>query len=97
MGSSAAERRRTAVRPRLLILTPDFPPARGGIQVVVERLAAGMHGFETLGKDMANNARHMEAAMRAPSGRRRSLPRNASATARTVSSRKPIVISRSAS
>jgi phosphatidyl-myo-inositol dimannoside synthase len=53
MGSSRAERPRSVtvcpvVRPRLLILTPDFPPARGGIQVVVERLAAGMDGFETL-------------------------------------------------
>ncbi|HEY4428656.1 MAG TPA: glycosyltransferase family 4 protein [Solirubrobacteraceae bacterium] len=32
--------------PRLLILTPDFPPARGGIQVVAHRLAAGLGGFE---------------------------------------------------
>jgi phosphatidylinositol alpha-1,6-mannosyltransferase len=48
MGASAAERGRAATRPRLLILTPDFPPAPGGIQVVVERLAAGMEGFETL-------------------------------------------------
>jgi phosphatidylinositol alpha-1,6-mannosyltransferase len=35
-------------RPRLLILTPDFPPAPGGIQVVVERLAAGMERLDTL-------------------------------------------------
>ncbi|HEX4483610.1 MAG TPA: glycosyltransferase family 4 protein [Solirubrobacteraceae bacterium] len=48
MDSSAAESGRAATRPRLLILTPDFPPAPGGIQVVVERLAAGMDGFETL-------------------------------------------------
>jgi phosphatidyl-myo-inositol dimannoside synthase len=33
--------------PRLLILTPDYPPAHGGIQVLVHRLAAGLEGFET--------------------------------------------------
>ena len=37
----------TAHRPRLLLLTPDFPPAPGGIQVLTHRLAAGMEGFET--------------------------------------------------
>jgi phosphatidyl-myo-inositol dimannoside synthase len=35
-------------RPRLLVLTPDFPPAPGGIQQVVHRLAAGMGAFQTL-------------------------------------------------
>jgi phosphatidyl-myo-inositol dimannoside synthase len=35
-------------RPRLLILTPDFPPAPGGVQQVVHRLAAGMSAFQTL-------------------------------------------------
>jgi phosphatidylinositol alpha-1,6-mannosyltransferase len=34
-------------RPRLLILTPDFPPAPGGIQVVAHRLASGLEAFET--------------------------------------------------
>lgn len=33
--------------PRLLIITPDFPPARGGIQVVAQRLATGLHGMQT--------------------------------------------------
>ncbi len=33
--------------PRLLVITPDFPPARGGIQVLSHRLAAGMEGFRT--------------------------------------------------
>ncbi len=32
---------------RLLILTPDFPPARGGIQLVAQRLASGLHGMQT--------------------------------------------------
>ncbi len=34
-------------RPRLLVITPDYPPTRGGIQVLAHRLAAGMSGFET--------------------------------------------------
>ena len=36
-----------AARPRLLILTPDYPPAPGGIQLVSERLAAGIERFQT--------------------------------------------------
>jgi phosphatidylinositol alpha-1,6-mannosyltransferase len=34
-------------KPRLLLITPDFPPARGGIQVLAHRLAAGMSGLRT--------------------------------------------------
>jgi phosphatidylinositol alpha-1,6-mannosyltransferase len=34
-------------RPRLLLLTPDFPPARGGVQLLTHRLATGMDAFET--------------------------------------------------
>jgi phosphatidylinositol alpha-1,6-mannosyltransferase len=37
----------TISKPRLLILTPDFPPARGGIQVIAHRLAAGIESFQT--------------------------------------------------
>jgi len=37
-----------AQRPRLLILTPDFPPAPGGIQLMSHRLATGIDGFETM-------------------------------------------------
>jgi phosphatidyl-myo-inositol dimannoside synthase len=34
--------------PRLLLITPDYPPAPGGIQVVAERLARGLRrNFET--------------------------------------------------
>ena len=36
-----------AARPRLLIVTPDYPPAPGGIQLVSERLAAGIECFQT--------------------------------------------------
>jgi phosphatidyl-myo-inositol dimannoside synthase len=48
MGSTVVDERRRATRPRLLILTPDFPPAVGGIQLVAHRLAANMSAFETL-------------------------------------------------
>jgi phosphatidyl-myo-inositol dimannoside synthase len=34
-------------KPRLLVITPDFPPARGGIQLLSHRVATGMSGFET--------------------------------------------------
>ncbi len=34
-------------KPRLLVVTPDFPPARGGIQVLSHRIADGIKGFET--------------------------------------------------
>jgi len=34
-------------RPRLLVITPDFPPARGGIQVLAHRVASGIDGFQT--------------------------------------------------
>jgi len=37
----------TAAQPRLLILTPDYPPAPGGIQLVSERLAAGIDAWQT--------------------------------------------------
>jgi phosphatidylinositol alpha-1,6-mannosyltransferase len=47
MDSMASRPPRPGRRPRLLIVTPDFPPAAGGIQVVIHRLAAGMSGFET--------------------------------------------------
>lgn len=36
----------TTRRPRLLIITPDFPPSPGGVQVVAHRLAAGIEGFQ---------------------------------------------------
>ena len=36
-----------AARPRLLILTPDYPPAPGGIQLLSERLAEGIERFQT--------------------------------------------------
>ncbi|MCW3069342.1 MAG: glycosyl transferase group 1 [Solirubrobacterales bacterium] len=48
MSDGAAGADGTGLRmPRLLIITPDFPPAVGGIQVLVHRLAAGLRGFDT--------------------------------------------------
>lgn len=44
---AAAPMSAAAHKPRLLVLTPDYPPAPGGIQVLTHRLAAGMKGFET--------------------------------------------------
>ncbi|HEY4996557.1 MAG TPA: glycosyltransferase family 4 protein [Solirubrobacteraceae bacterium] len=34
-------------KPRLAILTPDFPPAPGGIQLMAHRFAAGLSSFQT--------------------------------------------------
>jgi phosphatidyl-myo-inositol dimannoside synthase len=47
MDSTARSGRQPGERPRLLILTPDFPPSPGGIQVVAHRLATGLVGFDT--------------------------------------------------
>ena len=33
--------------PRLLLITPDYPPAHGGIQRTAHRLAVGVEGFDT--------------------------------------------------
>src|ERR1700694_3170776 len=33
-------------KPRLLILTPDFPPAHGGIQMLAHELAVPVEGFD---------------------------------------------------
>jgi phosphatidyl-myo-inositol dimannoside synthase len=59
MDSRAPSASRPRERPRLLILTPDFPPAAGGIQVVAHRLAAGIRGLETqvLAPDASGAAR----------------------------------------
>ncbi len=43
---TAATARSAGGRPRLLILTPDFPPTHGGIAVLVHRLALATTGFQ---------------------------------------------------
>jgi phosphatidyl-myo-inositol dimannoside synthase len=47
MASMPAERASARDRPRLLVVTPDFPPAPGGIQVVAHRIAAGVAALDT--------------------------------------------------
>jgi phosphatidylinositol alpha-1,6-mannosyltransferase len=42
----APSSRRPGRRPRLLIVTPDFPPAPGGIQVVAHRIATGVRALD---------------------------------------------------
>jgi phosphatidylinositol alpha-1,6-mannosyltransferase len=34
-------------QPRLLVITPDYPPARGGIQLLVHRVVSGLGAFDT--------------------------------------------------
>jgi phosphatidyl-myo-inositol dimannoside synthase len=66
-------------RPRLLLITPDFPPDPGGIQVIAHRLATGIEGFETSVLTHAHpGARSFDASsgltvarVRAPAGERR--------------------------
>ena len=43
---TSATARTAGARPRLLILTPDFPPVHGGVQVLVHGLALAMTGFQ---------------------------------------------------
>jgi phosphatidylinositol alpha-1,6-mannosyltransferase len=43
-----APARGRARRPRLLVVTPDFPPAPGGIQVVADRLARAIDAFDVV-------------------------------------------------
>jgi phosphatidylinositol alpha-1,6-mannosyltransferase len=47
VSAQAANADGRAEPPRLLITTVDFPPAHGGIQVLISRLAASMTGFQT--------------------------------------------------
>lgn len=47
MAVVAASLRSGGRRPRLLLLTPDFPPARGGIQALSHGVATGIDGFDT--------------------------------------------------
>ncbi|HEY2767504.1 MAG TPA: glycosyltransferase family 4 protein [Solirubrobacteraceae bacterium] len=47
MGGDGRSYVRRSAKPRLLLITPDFPPVHGGIQLLAHRLAAGMGGFDT--------------------------------------------------
>jgi phosphatidyl-myo-inositol dimannoside synthase len=68
-------------RPRLLLLTPDYPPAHGGIQLLAHRLAEGLRGFQIrvvtldapgaaeLDRASATTTRRVAAPARAPAVR----------------------------
>jgi len=83
-GPGDASRGRT---PRLLVITPDFPPAHGGIQVMSHRLATDIKGFDTrvVTLDCAGASQFdMNDGLsirRAPSDRRLRAGRNASLNA----------------
>jgi phosphatidyl-myo-inositol dimannoside synthase len=48
MSESTAARDHTRTRPpRLLLVSPDYPPAHGGIQLLAHRLANSIEGFDT--------------------------------------------------
>lgn len=94
---------RPARRPRLLILTPDFPPAPGGIQVVAHRLAGGIERFdvEVVAPD-APGSQAFDAAAGVPVHRVRGGPRlrgagnallNAAALARALRAHPDVVLS----
>ena len=57
-------------RPRLLLLTPDYPPAPGGIQVVAERLVEGLERFDTRTVALGGAGAHEYDATRAAQVRR---------------------------
>ncbi|HWX96144.1 MAG TPA: glycosyltransferase, partial [Solirubrobacteraceae bacterium] len=90
-------------RPRLLVLTPDFPPSRGGIQLLVHRLVTGMSGFETRVVALdSEHAREFDATSplrvrRVPAYRRlgasRNLPLNAVGLLEAISFRPELTLS----
>lgn len=59
---SGAVRSPLEAKPRLLLLTPDFPPAHGGVQTMSRRLAEELRGFHTEVVTLdARNARTFDA------------------------------------
>ncbi len=62
--------------PRVLVLTPDYPPSRGGIQLTMSRLVANLHAAEVrvvaLGPESPRSIRNSGDVVRVPSagGRR---------------------------
>jgi phosphatidylinositol alpha-1,6-mannosyltransferase len=90
-------------RPRLLIITPDFPPARGGIQTLVHGLALAIEGFEIEVVTLANadaprfdgDGRIVTRRVggRVPAGRARVLALNAVGLRRALQFRPNVVLS----
>jgi phosphatidylinositol alpha-1,6-mannosyltransferase len=85
------------------VLTPDFPPSRGGIQVLAHRLVAGMSAFETRVVTLdSDGARQFDATSglcvrRVPAyarlGAARNLPLNATALLEAISFRPELTLS----
>lgn len=80
-GARRGDRARSTVA-RLLVITPDFPPAPGGIQLLVHRIVSGLTGFETRVVTLdSDGAREFDLAsgltvVRARAGRRLGSGRN---------------------
>lgn len=56
-----------AAKPRVLVLTPDFPPAPGGIQLLIHRLAATMSRLDPIAVATGGDgAREFDAASAVP-------------------------------
>jgi phosphatidyl-myo-inositol dimannoside synthase len=89
--------------PRLLLITPDYPPAHGGIQTTAHRVATGIEGFDTRVVALGGpGARRFDAGsptrvVRAPSDRRlrgaRNLPLNAVAMLEALRFRPDVTLS----
>jgi phosphatidylinositol alpha-1,6-mannosyltransferase len=90
-------------RPRLLVLTPDYPPLHGGIQLLAHRVAAGIKGFETriVALDCSGarqfDASNGQAVRRVPTDRRlrgaRNVPLNAFALLEALRFRPDVTLS----
>lgn len=92
-----------ARRPRLLLISPDYPPAHGGIQRTAHRVAAGIAGFDTLVVALSGpgsrafDSGQAENVKRAPSdprlGATRNLSLNAFALAQALAFRPDVTLS----
>jgi len=101
-GASATDRPANG-RPRLLVLTPDFPPMHGGVQLLAHRLALAMEGFdvEVVTLD-GEGARRFDAegelvtrrvGAHLPAGSARALALNAGAVRRALRFRPQVTLS----
>ena len=66
-------------RPRVLVLTPDFPPSHGGIQLLVHRVVAGWDEIDTTVVTLTGNGGHTFDATQSFAVRRVGRPRAARA------------------
>ncbi len=90
-------------RPRLLFLTPDFPPAHGGVQSLVHGLARALTGFEVVvltldgagasSFDSGSGISTRRVTVRGRGPRRRVIALNAAAVRRAAAWRPDVVLS----